>query len=75
MFAFAATAGAVKSHHFDLAFTAFVEDEAVRDFILANNRHGWGELLAKFREARDRGFWTPQSNSGAMWLDTQRDAE
>jgi len=69
MFAFAATTGAVKTHHFDLAFAAFVEDEAVRDFIEANNRHGWDELIAKFREARDRGFWTPQSNSAAMWLE------
>ena len=33
MFAFAATTGAVKTHHFDLAFEAFVEDEATRDFI------------------------------------------
>jgi cobaltochelatase CobN len=75
MFAFAATAGAVKSHHFDLAFAGFVEDEAVRDFIANNNRHGWDELLQKFREARERGFWTPQSNSAAMWLDNMRDAE
>ena len=35
MFAFAATTGAVKTHHFDLAFDAFVEDAATRDFIRA----------------------------------------
>ena len=75
MFAFAATTGAVKTHHFDLAFAAFVEDETVRSFISANNRHGWTELLAKFREARDRGYWTPHSNSAAMWLETRQDEQ
>ena len=59
MFAFAATTGAVKTHHFDLAFEAFVEDEATRDFIQRNNRFGYDELIAKFNEARTRGFWTP----------------
>ena len=71
MFAFAATTGAVQTHHFDLAFGAFVEDEATRDFIRANNRHGWDELLARFEEARRRGFWTPRSNSAHAWLDAR----
>jgi cobaltochelatase CobN len=69
MFAFAATTGAVKTHHFDLAFEAFVEDEAVKDFILANNRAGYDELLAKFNEARDRGLWSPRSNSAYAHLE------
>ncbi|WP_417310809.1 cobaltochelatase subunit CobN [Devosia sp.] len=72
MFAFAATTGAVKTHHFDLAFEAFVEDEATRDFIQQNNRYGWDELLAKFRDARDRGFWTPRSNSAYAWLEGEQ---
>ena len=63
MFAFAATTGAVKTHHFDLAFAAFVEDAATADFIRANNRHGYDELIARFNEARARGYWTPRSNS------------
>ena len=69
MFAFAATTGAVKSHHFDLAFEAFVEDDATRDFIKQNNRFGYDELIAKFNEARARGLWTPRSNSAHQWLD------
>jgi len=70
MFAFAATTGAVKTHHFDLAFEAFVEDDATREFIQANNRFGYGELIAKFNEARTRGYWTPRSNSAFHWLET-----
>jgi cobaltochelatase CobN len=69
MFAFAATTGAVKTHHFDLAFEAFVEDDATRDFIRANNRFGYDELIAKFNEARRRGFWTPRSNSAFAYLE------
>jgi cobaltochelatase CobN len=68
MFAFAATTGAVKTHHFDLAFEAFVEDAATRDFITANNRFGYDELIAKFNDARERGFWTPRSNSAHALL-------
>jgi cobaltochelatase CobN len=69
MFAFAATTGAVKTHHFDLAFEAYVEDEATRDFIRSNNRFGYDELIAKFNEARIRGFWTPRSNSAYALLE------
>jgi cobaltochelatase CobN len=70
MFAFAATTGAVKTHHFDLAFEAFVEDAATREFIRANNRFGYDELIAKFNEARERGFWRPRSNRAHDWLET-----
>lgn len=69
MFAFAATTGAVKTHHFDLAFEAFVLDEAVKDFIKTNNPHGYDELRTKFRDAIDRGFWTPKSNSAYAVLE------
>ncbi len=69
MFAFAATTGAVKTHHFDLAFEAFVEDGATRDFIQSNNRFGYDELIAKFNEARERGYWTPRSNSAFAFLE------
>jgi len=63
MFAYAATTGAVKSHHFDLAFEAFIADEATRDFIKANNPYGYDELMEKFDEAIARGLWTPRSNA------------
>jgi len=68
MFAFAATTGAVKSHHFDLAFAAFVLDDKVRDFIRDNNHHGYDELVKKFGEAVERGLWTPKSNSAGALL-------
>ncbi|ODT69119.1 MAG: cobaltochelatase subunit CobN, partial [Pelagibacterium sp. SCN 63-23] len=70
MFAFAATTGAVKSHHFDLAFEAFVEDDAVRAFLIEANRFGYDELIARFNEARQRGLWSPRSNSAFAFLET-----
>ena len=69
MFAFAATTGAVKTHHFDLAFAAFVEDEATRQFMIDSNRFGYDELIGKFNEAKSRGLWTPRSNAAHAWLD------
>ncbi|NOZ33266.1 MAG: cobaltochelatase subunit CobN [Alphaproteobacteria bacterium] len=69
MFAFAATTGAVKSRHFDLAFAAFVGDEAVSAFLRDNNPHGLDEMVARFDEAIERGFWTPKSNSVYARLD------
>ena len=63
MFAFAATTGAVKTHHFDLAFNAFLGNEATRKFIGANNPAALKEIAQRFEEAATRGLWTPLINS------------
>ena len=63
MFAFAATTGAVKTHHFDLAYDAFLGDEETRAFIAANNPAALHEITERFEEAACRGLWTPRSNS------------
>jgi cobaltochelatase CobN len=63
LFAFSATTGAAKSHHFDLAYDAFIADEKVLAFIAANNRPALRELAERFSEAITRGLWTPKSNS------------
>jgi cobaltochelatase CobN len=63
MFAFAATTGAVRTHHFDLAFDAFISDDATRDFIAANNPAALKEIAERFQEAAARGLWTPRLNS------------
>jgi cobaltochelatase CobN len=73
MFAFAATTGAVKTHHFDLAFEAFVEKDAVREWLIEANRFGYEELLAKFNQARQRGLWSPRSNSVFAHLESSHD--
>ncbi len=68
MFAFAATTGAVRSHHFELAFDAFIRDDEVREWLEANNPHALGDMLERFEEALARGFWQPRSNSAMAIL-------
>jgi cobaltochelatase CobN len=63
MFAFAATTGAVKSHHFDLAFEAFIGDPEVREFIRQSNPAALREIGQRFDEAAARGLWLPRANS------------
>jgi cobaltochelatase CobN len=63
MFAFAATTGAVKTHHFDLAYEAFLQDEDTAGFLAANNPSALSEIAARFEEAIARGLWAPRSNS------------
>jgi cobaltochelatase CobN len=69
MFAFAATTGAVKDHHFDAVYSAFLGDEAVRNFIAAKNPDALHEMAQRLNEAIDRGLWTPRSNSAKFDLD------
>ncbi|SEP84398.1 cobaltochelatase subunit CobN [Thalassovita taeanensis] len=63
LFAFAATTGAVKNHHFDLVHAAFLEDDDTRDFIEAHNAPALREIAERLSEAISRGLWTPRSNS------------
>ncbi len=63
MFAFAATADAVKSHHFDLAYDAYLGDDETRDFIATNNPAALKEIAARLEEAIARGLWQPRLNS------------
>ena len=63
MFAFAATTGAVRSHHFDLAYDAYLLDVDTREFIAANNPDALKEIAARLEEAIARGLWQPRLNS------------
>ena len=69
MFAFAATTGAVKPHHFELAYDAFIKDEETRQFIQDNNPQALIEIAERFNEALERGLWTPKSNSAYTELE------
>jgi len=68
LFAFAATTGAVRDHHFDAVYRAFLTDEAVRDFIADKNPTALKEMADRLTEAIDRGLWTPRSNSARFDL-------
>ncbi len=68
LFAFAATTGAVRNHHFDLVHQAFLEDEETRSFIENNNAPALREIAERLQEAIDRGMWVPKSNSAKATL-------
>jgi cobaltochelatase CobN len=63
MFAFAATTGAVQTHHFDLAYDAFIADDETRGFIANNNPDALKEIAARLEEAIARNLWQPRLNS------------
>ncbi|UYV37610.1 cobaltochelatase subunit CobN [Rhodobacteraceae bacterium D3-12] len=63
LFAFAATTGAVKNHHFDMVEAAFLEDDDTRQFIADHNAPALRDIAERLQEAIDRGLWQPRSNS------------
>lgn len=63
LFAFAATTGAVRDHHFDLVAQAVLEDEDTRAFIAEANAPALADIADRLQEAIDRDLWTPRSNS------------
>jgi cobaltochelatase CobN len=69
LFAFAATTGAVRDHHFDAVFEAYLEDPAVREFLEANNPAALAEMAGRLIEAQDRGLWRPRANTTRLRLD------
>jgi len=66
LFAFAATTGVVRNHHFDLVEDAFLADDDTRDFIADHNAPALLEIAQRLQEAIDRGLWTPRSNSARV---------
>jgi len=69
LFAFSATTGAVKNHHFDLVHAAYLEDEDTRAFIAKHNPAALKEIAQRLDEAIARGLWNPKSNSARALLD------
>ena len=70
LFAFAATTHAVKDHHFEALFDAYITDERVRDFLETANPDALNDIASRLQEALDRGLWSPRSNSAHVMLST-----
>ena len=69
LFAFSATTGAVRDHHFDAVHTAFIADDTVRQFMLDKNQEALKEMADRLLEAMDRDLWTARSNSAKYDLE------
>jgi len=72
LFAFAATTGAVRDHHFDAVYDAFIKDDNVRSFIADANPHALKDIADKLLEAVERNLWSPKSNSAKFKLEELR---
>ncbi|HEX2113824.1 MAG TPA: cobaltochelatase subunit CobN, partial [Alphaproteobacteria bacterium] len=72
LFAFAATTSAVRDHHFDAVFDAYLRDDAVRAFLADANPAALRELSERLLEAQMRGLWKPRVNSTRGLLDVCR---
>ena len=73
LFAYAATTGVVENHHFEALFDAYLQDEAVRDFIADANPAALQETARRFEEAIERGLWQPRRNSAPELIARLRD--
>jgi len=62
LFAFAATTGAVRDHHFDAVFDAYLRAEDVRAFLAEANPDALREMAERLTEAQDRHLWKPRAN-------------
>ncbi len=63
LFAFAATTDAVRDHHFDALYEAYLGDDDTRGFIAEVNPAALREMAARLLEAQDRQLWRPRLNS------------
>lgn len=63
LYAFAATSGLVSDAQFDLAFSATLGDDKVRDFLARENPRALEAVAHVFNEALARGLWRTRRNS------------
>ena len=75
LFAFAATTGAVRDHHFALVHDAWLADTEVLAFLREHNPDALREMADRFLEAQERGLWTARSNSAKFELETLASAQ
>jgi len=68
LFNFAETTDAVTGELFDLLHAAYVEDPAVRDFLLRENPAAAASIAHRLEAALQRGFWHPRRNDVAASL-------
>jgi cobaltochelatase CobN len=59
---FAETTDAVAGELFDLLHAAYIEDAAVRDFLLRENPAAAANIAHRLETALQRGFWHPRRN-------------
>ncbi|GGF46153.1 cobaltochelatase subunit CobN [Azorhizobium oxalatiphilum] len=72
LIAFAETTGRVADGLIDALHAAYLRDEAVRAFLLAQNPAAAAQMARRFSDARRRGLWHPRRNDIDADLDALR---
>jgi cobaltochelatase CobN len=67
--AFAATSGLVSDAQFDLAFSATLGDERLRDFLARENPRAYESIVHAFSDALARQLWRTRRNSVRVLLE------
>ena len=73
LYAYQATTGLVKNHHFDLLFESYIADENVYEFIKYYNPDALNDIKIKFIDAIDRKLWHPRRNDTKSLLEIERE--
>jgi cobaltochelatase CobN len=60
---FAETTHAIPQSLIEATYDAYIGDEVVRDFLLAQNPEGARYMAERFRSALRRGLWHPRRNA------------
>jgi len=68
MVSFAATTHAVKDHHFDAVYQAYIDDVNVRQFFETHNPDALEEMSKRLLDAINRGLWKTKLNSAESEL-------
>ena len=68
LYAYQATTGLVKDHHFDLLFESYIIDESVRQFIEKFNPDALDDMKKRFLDSIDRKLWHPKRNDTMQFL-------
>ncbi|NRA88128.1 MAG: cobaltochelatase subunit CobN, partial [Rhizobiales bacterium] len=63
LYAFAATTNAVKDHHFEAIYEAYIEDEKIYEFLQDNNLDALIDIINRLLDAQKKQLWKPRRNA------------
>lgn len=70
LYAFAATTNAVKDHHFEAIYEAYIEDEKIYEFLKQNNVDALSDIINRLLDAQKKQLWKPRRNASFHQLET-----
>lgn len=69
LYAFAATTNAVKDHHFEAIYEAYIEDKNIFEFLRDNNADALADIIKRLLDAQKKQLWKPRRNASYFELE------